>query len=148
MAVAERRASAVWEGNLTEGKGRVKVASGALEEFPVTWAARTEQSDGKTSPEELIAAAEAACFSMALSNDLAKQGNTPERVSVEATCTLDRIDGKLKVTTMDLQVTGRVPGIDQAAFQAAAENTAENCPVSGALAGNVDIRVQATLEAS
>ena len=148
MAVAERRASAVWEGNLAEGKGRVKVASGALEEFPVTWAARTEQSNGKTSPEELIAAAEAACFSMALSNDLAKQGNTPERVSVEATCTLDRIDGKLKVTTMDLQVTGRVPGIDQAEFQAAAENTAKNCPISGALAGNVDIRVQATLEAS
>jgi osmotically inducible protein OsmC len=148
MAVAERRASAVWEGNLTEGSGRVKVASGALEEFPVTWAARTEESNGKTSPEELIAAAEAACFSMALSNDLAKQGNTPERVSVEATCTLDRIDGKLKVTTMDLQVAGRVPGIDQDAFQAAAENTAKNCPVSGALAGNVDIRVQATLEAS
>jgi osmotically inducible protein OsmC len=138
----------VWEGNLTEGSGRVKVASGALEEFPVTWAARTEESNGKTSPEELIAAAEAACFSMALSNDLAKQGNTPERVSVQATCTLDRIDGKLKVTTMDLQVAGRVPGIDQGAFQAAAENTAKNCPVSGALAGNVDIRVQATLEAS
>lgn len=148
MAVAERRANAVWEGNLTEGRGRVQVASGALPEFPVTWAARTEQSDGKTSPEELIAAAEAACFSMALSNDLAKQGHTPERVSVSATCTLDRIDGKLKVTTMDLDVTGRVQGIDEEAFRAAAENTAKNCPVSGALTGNVDIRVQATLEAS
>lgn len=146
MAVAERRASSVWEGNLTEGRGRVKLGSGALDEFPVTWASRTERSNGMTSPEELIAAAEAACFSMALSNDLAKQGNTPERVSVAATCTLDRIDGKLKVTTMDLEVTGRVPGIDQEAFQAAAENTARNCPVSGAIAGNVDIRVQATLE--
>lgn len=147
MAVAERRATAMWEGNLAEGRGRVQVGSGALEEFPVTWASRTERSDGKTSPEELIAAAEAACFSMALSNDLAKQGNTPERVSVLATCTLDRIEGKLKVTTMDLQVAGSVPGIDQEAFQAAAENTARNCPVSGALAGNVDIRVEATLEA-
>ena len=146
MAVAERRASSVWEGNLTEGKGRVQLGSAALDEFPVTWASRTERSNGMTSPEELIAAAEAACFSMALSNDLAKQGSTPERVSVDATCTLDRIDGKLKVTTMDLQVTGRVPGIDQEAFQAAAENTAKNCPVSGAIAGNVDIRVQATLE--
>ncbi len=148
MAVAERRATAVWNGNLTDGGGRVQLGSGALEEFPVTWASRTERSDGKTSPEELIAAAEAACFSMALSNDLAKQGNTPESVSVVANCTLDRIDGKLKVTTMNLEVTGRVPGIDQQAFQGAAENTARNCPVSGALAGNVDIRVQATLETS
>ena len=147
MAVAERQATSVWEGNLAEGRGRVRVGSGALDEFPVTWAARTESSDGLTSPEELIAAAEAACFSMALSNDLAKQGSTPRRVSVTATCTLDRIEGKLKVTTMDLQVTGRVPGIDQEAFQAAAENTAKNCPVSGAIIGNVDIRVQATLEA-
>ncbi|HEX8217878.1 MAG TPA: OsmC family peroxiredoxin, partial [Chloroflexia bacterium] len=71
MAVAERRASSVWEGNLTEGKGRVQLGSGALDEFPVTWASRTERSNGMTSPEELIAAAEAACFSMALSNDLA-----------------------------------------------------------------------------
>lgn len=148
MALAERRANAVWEGNLTEGSGRVQVGSGALEEFPVTWASRTESSNGKTSPEELMAAAEAACFAMALSNDLAKQGNTPERVSVAAVCTLDRVEGKLKVTTMDLEVTGRVPGIDQEAFQAAAENTARNCPISGALVGNVDIRVQATLEAS
>ncbi|MDQ3930002.1 MAG: OsmC family peroxiredoxin [Chloroflexota bacterium] len=148
MAVAERRANAVWEGNLNEGKGRVQVGSGALDEFPVTWASRTERSDGKTSPEELIAAAEAACFSMALSNDLAKQGNTAERISVAATCTLDRIEGKLTVTTMDLEVTGRVPGIDQEAFQAAAENTSRNCPVSRALVGNVDIRVQATLETS
>lgn len=148
MALAERRATAVWKGNLTEGGGTVQVGSGALEEFPVTWASRTESSNGKTSPEELMAAAEAACFSMALSNDLAKQGNTPERVSVAATCTLDRVEGKLKVTAMDLEVTGRVPGIDQEAFQAAADNTARNCPVSGAIAGNVDIRVQATLEAS
>lgn len=145
MAVAERRASATWQGNLAGGNGRVEVASGALPEFPVTWASRTEQPGGKTSPEELIAAAEAACFSMALSNDLHKQGHQSESISVTATCTLDRIDGKLKITIMDLQVTGHVPGIDEQTFREFAENTARNCPVSGALVGNVDIRVRATL---
>lgn len=148
MAVAERRASATWEGNLAGGKGKVEVASGALPEFPVTWAARTERSDGKTSPEELMAAAEAACFSMALSNDLHKAGHASESISVTATCTLDRIEGKLKVTTMKLEVTGSVPGIDEDTFREFAENTARNCPVSGALAGNVDIRVQSKLQNS
>jgi len=146
MALAERRAEVIWEGNLTKGKGSFHVGSGAMSDQAVTWASRTERSDGKTSPEELIAAAHASCFSMAFSNGLDKNGTPPERLNVEAVCTLDRIDGKLKITRMDLRVRGRVPGIDAAAFRAAAEEAKEGCPVSGALRGNVEMTVDAELE--
>lgn len=146
MPLAERSATARWEGNLTEGKGRFTVASGAIEELPITWAARTVRSDGKTSPEELIAAAHASCFSMALASDLNKAGSRPELITATATCTLDRIDGKLKITTMDIYVKGRVPDIDAETFQATADGTGRNCPVSGALIGNVQINVHAELE--
>jgi osmotically inducible protein OsmC len=146
MPVAERRATAHWEGNLNEGKGTFSVASGAISDLPITWAARTERSNGMTSPEELIAAAHASCFSMALSNNLNKGGNPPEKLTVTAKCTLDRIDGKLKITTMDLSVVGKVPGIDAEAFRTAADETGKGCPVSGALIGNVEINVHAELE--
>lgn len=147
MAVAERRATSVWEGNLISGKGRVEVGSGALPEFSVTWAARTEKSDGKTSPEELIAAAEASCFSMALASDLTKAGHEPQSLTVTANCILDRVDGKPTITTLELTVSGRVDGMDDAAFKAAADDTSQNCPVSRALKSGVEIRiVSATLE--
>lgn len=135
MAMAERTANVVWEGDLAHGAGRVTVASGALAEFPVTWASRTERSDGKTSPEELIAAAHASCFSMALSHALAEAGTPPERLEVNAVATLDGTDDGLRITTMNLALRGRVPGLDAAGFQAAAEGAKAGCPVSNALTG-------------
>lgn len=145
MALAERRAECVWEGDLAHGKGRVIVDSGALGEFPVTWASRTERSEGKTSPEELIAAAHASCFSMALSHALTEAGTPPERLKVRAMATLDKVEAGLRITTIDLEVWGRVAGIDFDTFLKTAEDAKTGCPVSNALAG-VDIRLKAYLE--
>jgi len=142
---AESTANAVWEGDLAHGGGRGAPASGAFPEQEVTWASRTRRSAGKTSPEELIAAAHAACYAMAFSNTLADGGHTPERVEVSATATFE-VEGGPRITTMDLVVRGRVPGIDESEFQQAAAAAKDGCPVSGALKGNVDIRLDATLE--
>ena len=144
MAVAERRAVVVWEGNLTEGGGKFTVGSGAMGELPVTWAARTERSDGKTSPEELIAAAHGSCFAMALSNVLDQGGTPPERLEITAVCTFD-VDN-VEVSSVDLDIRGRVPGMDAEDFQNAVEQGNEGCPVSNALRGNVEIRVSASLD--
>ncbi len=146
MALAERRAEVTWTGNLAQGSGTLSVGSGAVGSLPITWASRTERSDGKTSPEELIAAAHAGCFSMALSHTLAQAGTPPERLTVNAVCSLDRVEGVLKVTTMRLDVRGRVPGLDAAGFEQAAQQAGQSCPVSGALRGNVAIEVSAQLE--
>jgi osmotically inducible protein OsmC len=124
----------------------VKVGSGALPEFPVTWASRTERSEGKTSPEELIASAHASCFAMALSHELAQGGNAPERLEVNATCTLDSANGGVRISSMELEVSGRVPGLDADGFREAAEQAKEGCPVSGALKGNLDIKLNASLD--
>lgn len=144
---AERRAEVTWNGSLFEGGGSVSlVSSGVMTDQGVTWAARTERSDGKTSPEELIAGAHAACFSMALSNMLAQAGSPPEQLDVGATCTFDKTDAGMRITTMRLEVRGRVPGIDAATFEEKANAAKDGCPVSNALAGNVDISVDAKLE--
>src|SRR5438874_11976892 len=105
MAIAERTATTSWDGDLAHGKGTVTGASGGLGDLPVTWASRTERSEGKTSPEELIAAAHAACFSMALSHELTEAGNPPERLEVSAKVTLDERDGAPTVTSSELTVT-------------------------------------------
>lgn len=144
MATAERRAEIVWEGDLPRGSGRFTVGSGAMEEQAVTWASRTERSDGKTSPEELIAAAHGSCFAMALSNVLAEGGTPPERLEITAVCTFD-VDN-VKVSSADLDIRGRVPGMDAEDFQNAVEQADQGCPVSNALRGNVEIRVTASLE--
>ena len=146
MPMAERTAQCVWEGDLAHGSGVVTSGSGALGELPVTWASRTQRSDGKTSPEELIAAAHCSCFSMALSNGLASGGTPAVRLDVQALVTLDMVDGAPTITSSKLTVGGRVPGLDQAGFEAATSDAAKNCPVSRAL-GTVDISVEATLEA-
>ena len=112
MPMAERTATVVWQGDLARGSGLVTAASGAFAELPVTWASRTERADGKTSPEELIAAAHAACYSMGLSFALSQAGHAPERLDVAATCTLDLVDGAPTITTMHLDVVGAVPGLD------------------------------------
>lgn len=145
MAMAERTAITSWDGDLAHGKGTIKSGSGALGELPVTWASRTERSDGKTSPEELVAAAHASCFSMALSHTLTEAGNPPEHLDVTAKVTLDERDGAPTVTTSQLTVTGSVPGIDQTGFEQAARDAGKNCPISRALAG-VEISVEATLK--
>src|SRR5918997_5890465 len=144
MATAERRAEVVWEGDLPGGSGRFTVGSGAMSEQAVTWASRTERSDGKTSPEELIAAAHGSCFAMALSNVLDEGGTPPERLQINAVCTFD-VDN-VKVSSVDLDIRGRVPGLDAEGFQTAVEQGDQGCPVSNALRGNVDIRVNASLD--
>ncbi len=144
MATAERRAEVVWRGDLFKGSGTFDLASsGAAQDLPVTWASRTERHDGKTSPEELITAAHASCYAMALSNVLAQMGNEPEELNISAVCTFD-VD-QVKVTKMVLDVRGRVPGLDAEGFQSAAERGEEACPISNALRGNVDIQLNASL---
>lgn len=145
---AQRKATANWNGDLATGGGTVNLdTSGAASNLAVSWAARTEEkADGKTSPEELIAAAHAACFSMALSAGLARAGTKPEHLTVEATASFGKVGEGFAFTSMALRVRGRVPGIDQAAFEQAADTASKNCPVSKALKGNVDISVDATLE--
>jgi osmotically inducible protein OsmC len=144
MANAERRAHVVWEGDLPRGNGRVTTdSSKVLEEAPVTWASRVERPDGKTSPEELIAAAHASCYSMAFSNVLAQKDAPPVRLEVEAVATFDA--DQVKITTVDLNVRGEVPGMSDEEFDAAAHEADQGCPVSNALRGNVEIRVQAQL---
>jgi len=143
MASAERTANTVWEGDLGHGNGTITLSSGATDALPVTWASRTERSAGKTSPEELIAAAHASCFSMALSHGLGEAGTPPERLDVSATVTLEVGTG---ITSSRLVVRGRVPGIDQAKFEEAANAAKDGCPVSGALKGNLELSVEATLE--
>jgi len=144
MATAERRADVVWRGDLFKGSGTFDLASsGAAQDLPVTWASRTERHDGKTSPEELITAAHASCYAMALSNVLAQMGNEPEELNISAVCTFD-VD-QVKVTKMVLDVRGRVPGLDAEGFQSAAEQGEEGCPISNALRGNVDNQLNASL---
>ena len=143
---AIRRAEATWSGDLQTGKGTVSaVTSGAFAELPVSWAARTETSDGRTSPEELVAAAHAACFSMAFSNELAKAGHPAERLDVSAEVTFDKGDAGWRVTTSALTVEGRVPGMSAPEFEKLAQAAKDGCPISKALAGNVQLSVKASL---
>jgi lipoyl-dependent peroxiredoxin len=144
---AIREAHVEWNGDLASGAGAVSAStSRAFSELPVTWGSRTQEADGRTSPEELIAAAHASCYSMALSGGLARAGTPGEHLSVSATVTFDQVDGSWTVVSSALKVTGRVPGADAAAFQQAAEGAKDGCPVSRALKGNVALSVEATLE--
>jgi osmotically inducible protein OsmC len=146
MADAPRRADAVWTGSLGQGSGEVSlITSGAAGPLPVTWASRTERSNGKTSPEELVAAAHAACYSMALSHVLGEAGTPPEKLEPSVTVPFVEVEGGWKTGTSEITVKGTVPGIDEAAFREAAEAAKDGCPISGALKGNVDLSVEATL---
>lgn len=144
---ATRTATVTWNGTLAEGSGTVSAGSSALfTDLPVSWASRTEGPAGQTSPEELLAAAHASCFSMALSGALARAGSPPEHLHVSSTVTFDKVGDGWAVTTSEIDVVGVVPGIDEAAFDEAARSAGENCPVSRALSGNVTISVTAALE--
>jgi len=140
----DRRADVTWRGSLLEGAGTItKTTSGAIGQLDVSWAARSEDATGgKTRPEELIAAAHAACFSMALSSGLAKAGTPPEELATSATVTFQPGEG---ITKIALSVEGSVPGVDDAAFVQAAETAKENCPVSKALASVPEITLDARL---
>jgi lipoyl-dependent peroxiredoxin len=143
---ADRRAEVTWQGDLMSGSGMIEsVGSGAFGPLRVTWASRTEQPGGQTSPEGLIAAAHASCFSMALAHALAQAGTPPESLSTSATVTFVPGTG---ITTSVLDVQGTVPGIDEDGFREAAEQAKEGCPVSGALKGNVELEVTARLLSS
>ena len=146
MAVV-RSAAVVWKGNLASGSGLLDaVSSKAFKGLPVTWASRMEDADGRTSPEELLAAAHASCYSMALASELTKAGTPPDRLSVTAEITADRVDGKLTVLSSRLRVHGSVPGIDEDRFRAIAGQAKDGCPISRALAGSVEVSVEATLD--
>lgn len=145
MAI-ERRAHATWEGDLRGGSGRFDLtSSGAVTGQPVTFASRFEpEAGGKTSPEELIAAAHATCVSMALANGLAQDGHAPTRLETDAICTLDQTDAGFRIVAMHLTVRGKVEGVDAAGFEQAAQTAKEGCPVSNAL-GGVEITMDASL---
>jgi lipoyl-dependent peroxiredoxin len=140
----ERKAEVTWHGDLMSGSGTVdSVTSGAVGGLDVSWPARSEEPNGLTSPEELIAAAHATCLSMALSHGLAQGGHAPEQLNTSATVTFQPGEG---ITKIALEVAGRVPGMDDGAFQEAAEQAKENCPVSKALAAVPEITLTARLQ--
>ncbi len=145
----QRHALVTWSGDLVSGAGTIDyVSSGVFSRMPVSWAARTGPHNGKTSPEELLAAAHASCFSMAFSARLAKNGTPATKLSIKAEVSFDNASGGWKVTTSHLSVRGDVPGIDATTFATIAEDAKDNCPISIALKGNVDLTVEATLTGS
>jgi osmotically inducible protein OsmC len=141
-----RFAEVSWGGDLANGKGSIDyVTSGAFSRLPVTWVARSEAPEGKTSPEELIAAAHASCFSMSLGRRLAREGVPSERLDVKAVVTFGQTDAGWRITTSELTVRGKVPGADAAKFVQWAHEAKDGCPVSQALKGNVEITIDAAL---
>jgi osmotically inducible protein OsmC len=144
---AVRQASVVWEGDLFSGSGTITATtSGRIKDIGVSWPARTEAPDGKTSPEELLAAAHASCFAMALSATLGRSGTPPQRLDITAAVTFDKVGEGWKVVSSKLTVRGKVPGATPEAFRQAAEAAKDGCPISQALKGNVELSVEATLE--
>ncbi len=143
MAVSSS-ATTVWEGGLEDGSGTTTPASGAYAATDVSWGSRTGRAADKTTPEELLAAAHASCYCMQLSHELGEAGTPPEHLEATATVDFEPSEG---VKSSHIVVTGRVPGIDADTFAAAARSAAEGCPISGALRGNIDISVDATLDA-
>lgn len=145
MAIAVRMAQTTWEGPLASGTGTVRMGSGATGELPVTWAARTERADGKTSPEELAAAAHSACYAMALALRLGEHKAVPERLASTATVTLGQAGGGPAIVSSHPDVTARVPGLGQTAFDTMAGEASDLCPVSRLFAG-AKVTAGATLE--
>jgi osmotically inducible protein OsmC len=146
MSIADRVARSTWEGALATGAGTLSEgSSGALDGLELTWASRTERPDGKTSPEELAAAAHSSCFAMALALKLGENDTPPQRMEVQATVTLDAVEGVPTITTSRLKVRAQVAGLDADAFAAVVDEAAALCPVSRLFAG-ATISVDATLD--
>jgi osmotically inducible protein OsmC len=146
MPIATRHADVKWEGSLAKGAGNLSTGSEALNQLGVTWASRTESPDGKTSPEELIAAAHASCFAMALALVLGEASTPPKTLAINCACTLDEVDGAPRITMSQITVRAEVPAIDEPDFNAAVEKAAALCPVSNALSGNVSVEVSGQLD--
>ena len=146
MSIATRTAEVTWDGSLAGGSGVLSSGSHALQDLPVTWAARTEAPAGKTSPEELVAAAHATCFTMALALVLGEAGTPPERLVTGADCTLAEVEGAPRITALTLHLRAHIRSLDDEAFNDAVEKAAALCPVSNALRGNVEISIDAALE--
>jgi osmotically inducible protein OsmC len=147
MATAERQARIVWDGPLRAGSGQLEFVSSGIGTYPVTWASRVERPDGRTSPEELLAASHASCYAMALNATLGANRHEPERLDITATISLDpKEGGGFRITSSELTASGVVPGLDQAGFQTAAEQAEQACPISNSLRNNVRITVTATLQ--
>ena len=144
MAV-ERTANAEWQGDLISGSGTVSTESGAVRDATIKWSSRAEAADENTSPEELIAAAHAACVSMALAHGLAQDGTPPQRIESQATSTFDQVGEGFRMTKMHLRIRGTVDGLDEDGFRKAAEDAKDNCPVSQALSDDVEVTVEAAL---
>ena len=144
MAV-ERTANAEWQGDLLSGSGTVSTQSGAVRDATIKWSSRAEAADENTSPEELIAAAHAACVSMALAHGLAQAGTPPQRIESKATSTFDKVGDGFRMTKMHLRIRGTVDGLDEDGFRKAAEDAKDNCPVSQALSDDVEVTVEAAL---
>jgi osmotically inducible protein OsmC len=144
---AVRTATVTWQGDLANGNGSVSAGSSqTFQDLPVSWASRTESPDGRTSPEELLAAAHASCYAMALSGDLGRVGTPPDHLHVEAEVTFEKLEAGWTVVSSALTVLGQVPGATHESFQKAAEGARDGCPISRALMGNVRLSVDATLE--
>lgn len=144
---AVRTATVTWNGELSSGSGTVSAGSSeTFRDLPVSWGARTEAPEGKSSPEELLAAAHASCYAMALSAELGRAGTPPDELHVSAEVTFDKVGDGWKVIASALEVLGRVPGANAEAFEAAAQAAKDGCPISQALKGNVELSAKATLE--
>jgi osmotically inducible protein OsmC len=145
---AVRKADVTWSGDLATGKGKVSGAtSGAFKQLDVSWPRRSEaDANGVTSPEELLAAAHAACYAMAFSAGLTRAGSAPQSLNVSATVTFDKVGDGFKVVSSALEVSGRVPNMDEATFVKAAEAAKDGCPISQAIKGNVELSIKATLQ--
>src|ERR1700745_813124 len=137
----QRKASAVWKGGLKDGKGSISAPGGVLSNTPYSFTTRFENTPG-TNPEELIAAAHAACFSMALSAQLGSANLTPESINTTATLTMEKLDSGWTITAVQLDVVGHVPGADESAFKKAADNAKSGCPVSKVLKANITMNAR------
>ena len=146
MPRVQRDADVVWEGNVARGNGTIEGGTGALQGLPMSLPTRVGDPEGKTSPEELVAAAHAGCFAMSLSGELTRAGTPPTRLEANSLVTVDQVGDSHQITTIDLTVVGQVPGIDEATFQEAARAAEESCTISNALRANAEIRLDARLE--
>ena len=146
MPRVSRTAEVSWEGNLARGEGAISGGSGALDRLPYSLATRVGAPEGKTSPEELVAAAVGGCFAMSLSGELTSAGTPPERLDVTATCTMDEVGGRHLVTEVGLDVRGRVRGIDAETFERAAIAAEEGCTMAALVRASAEVRLEATLE--
>lgn len=148
MPRIERAAEAVWEGSLARGQGTIVARSSAAFSLPYSLATRISDPEGKTSPEELVAAAHAGCFAMSLASELTQLGHPPEQLEVSATCVMDEVEGRGHlVVASQLRVRARVPGLAEGAFRQAVERADAGCPISTLIRGSAEVRVEASLEA-